>query len=484
MGILDKQFDVVTGFHLLIDTPSGGGSTTLTAAAAAGATTLALTAATNFAIGDDIRVGTGEDAELCRISNLVSLNATLAKPLLNDHPVGDAVVECSALNLGVPEADGARFSCNVESQDVFSALQKLAYGALTGYGDLVVSWRYMAITTDIIALALGLPRSAVIGDGTAAAQSGSAGPRLLTSNGSTMGALVNAFAVITGTLSDGSNVKATFNALSFNPTTFTTTLSRGQLATAPCSALAASAAFDFTNSTFTPANVINTFASSNGDLFSEIVSVSELTDSGTSNTTASQVAALAYAIPLTSATGFAAGDWVKVNGEFHLVHGLTSNTLNLRTQVQAVIPSGTTVTKQTITDVGGVDGGFTLATPGQVTPQRSETRRLSLKYRTGNIAAQLSFNATGVTPENLQRAFGIPASAYANSVLPFTSNTVAKAGTRTFVFRGLVQSGKSVTICGWNGACQPNGELTMTQAAALTVPIAYKPQVLQIFANA
>lgn len=160
MGILDKQFDVVTGFHLFIDSPSGGGSTTITSAAAAGTSTLALTAATNFAIGDDIRVGTGEDAELCRISNLVSTTATLAKPLLNDHPIGDAVVECSALNLGAPEADGARFGCTVESQDVFSALQKLAYGALTGYGDLTVSWRYMAITTDVLAIALGLPRAA------------------------------------------------------------------------------------------------------------------------------------------------------------------------------------------------------------------------------------------------------------------------------------------------------------------------------------
>jgi hypothetical protein len=482
MGILDKQFDVVTGFHLFVDTPAGG-NTTLSAPALAGATTLALTSATNFAIGDDIRVGSGEDAELCRITNLVTLTATLAKPLLFAHPAADPVVEQSALDLGVPEADGARFNCQVENTDVFSALQKLAYGTLVGYGDLTVSWRYMAITADVIAAALGLPRSNVLGNGTAAAQTGTAGPRLFTTDGTTLGAAANFSVVITGTLNDGSNVKATFNGLSFNPTVFTTTFSRGQLATVPVAALAASAAFDFTNVTFTPANVINTFASTNADLFAEIVAVAQLTDSGTATTLNGAVAAGAYSAVVASAAGIVAGDWVRVGNEFHLVHGVVTNTLSFRTQVQRAQATGVAVVKQNVTDVGGIDGGFTIATPGQVTPQRSETRRLSLKYRTGNISAQLNFNATGVTPENLQRAFGIAPAAYASSVLPITSATIAKNLSGTFVFTGLTQGGRSVTICGWNGTCQPNGELNMTQASALTVPIAYKPQALQVFVN-
>jgi hypothetical protein len=487
MGILDKQFDVVTGYHLFIDTPTGGGNTTVNTAAAAGQNTVVLASATNFAVGDDIRIGSGEDAELHRIATLVTNTVTTERPLLFPHPVGDPVVEMSALDLGVPEADGVRFNCSVESTDVFSAIQKLAYGTLIGYGDLTMSGRYMAVTADIIALALGLPRSSVLGNGTAAAQTGAVGPRLFTTDGVAMGALANACAVVTGTLNDGSRVKGTFNGLSFNPTVFTTTFSRGSLATVPFSALAASAAFDFTNTAFSPANVISTFASSNADLFAEITSVNELSDAGTATTLSAGVAAGVYSVTCASAAGFAAGDWVRVgtgaNAEYHLVHAVATNTLNLRTQVLRAQASGTAVVKQVVTDVGGIDGGFTLATPGQVTPQRSETRRLSLKYRTGNIGAQLSFNATGVTPENLQRAFGIAASAYAGSVLPITSNTVARALNRTFLFLGLTQGGRTISICGWNGTCQPTGELNMTQASALTIPIAYKPNVLQVLVN-
>jgi hypothetical protein len=488
MGILDKNFDTVTGFHLFVDTPSGGGNTTVSAAAAAGANSLSITSATNFAIGDDIRVGSGETAELVRIQNLVSTTVTTQKPLLFDHPIGDAVVEQSALNLGVPEGDGARFSATVENTDVFSAMQRLLYGTLVGYADMALSWRYMAITADVMAVALGLPRASVIGDGTAAAQTGTVGPRLFTTDGVTMGGLINACAVVTGVLNDGATVKATFNGLSFNPTAFTATFARGQLSTVPVQALCTSATWDFSVGTFTPANIIQTFASSNADLFAEMVSVQELTDSGTTSTLSAGVAAGVYSVTLASASGFVAGDWVRIgtgsNAEYHLVHGVVTNTLNFRTQVLRAIASGVTVVKQNAIDVGGIEGGFTIATPGQVTVQRSETSRMSLKNRVGNISAQLSFNATNVTPETLQRAFGIAASAYASSVLPMTNATFAKALSRTFVFNGLTQGARKITICGWNGTCQASGEINMTQAANLTVPIAYKPNVLQAFVNA
>ncbi len=488
MGILDKNFDVVTGFHLFIDSPAGGGSTTITTAVAAAVTSFTLTSPTLFAIGDDVRLGSGETAELVRIQGLAGAVVTTAKPLMFDHPALDVCVEQSALNLGVPEADGCKFNLSVESTDVFSAIQKLAYGTLIGYGDLTVSWRFMTITADVMALALGLPRAAVVGDGTAAAQTGTVGPRLFTTDGVTMGGLLNCAAVITGTLNDGTALKVTFNGLSFNPTTFTTTFSRGQLAAVPVQALATSAAFDFTNTAFLPANVVSTFASSKADLFSEIVGVAQLTDSGTATTTTAGMSAGAFVIPVTSATGIVAGDYVRLGtgdaAEYHLVHSVVSLNLNLRTQVLRAQASGVALVKQTVRDVGGIDGGFTISTPGQVSVQRSETSRLSLKNKVGNIATQMAFNATNVTPENLQMAFGLPSSAFAANVMNFTGRTVGAALSGTLLFRGLTQGGRSISIVGWNGTCQPNGELTMTQAANLLVPIAYKPAVLQAWVNA
>lgn len=487
MGVLDKNFDTVLGHFLMVDTPSGGGSTVLTAAAAAGSSSLVLTSATGFAIGDDIRVGSGEIVELFRISNLVSLTVTLDKPLDFDHAVGDVVVEQSALDLGTPEADGTKLNLSTELTDTFNEIQRLAFGTIKGYSDLGVSWRYMTLSTDILAVALGLARANVIGDGTAAIQTGTVGPRLLTTDGSNLSTLLNANLVVTGRLNDGTLCRAICQGMSFDPTVMSTVFSRGQLATVPVSALVTSIKLDFNNTAWTPANTVTTYQTSNADQFSEIVSVVELADSGTSSTSTGAISAGAFSFTLASASGFAADDIVAVGTgatrEYHYVHSVVTNTLNLRTQVLRAQSSGVTVTKQTKTDVGGIDGGFTFATPGQVTKMRSETSAVSLKNRVGNIAAQMSFNATNLSAETLQRAFGIPSSAYANGILPIKSTTIGKSSTKSFWFKGLTQGLKNLNILCWNGTCQPNGELTLSQAANFTAPIAYKPNGFSIFVN-
>jgi hypothetical protein len=482
MGVLDKAFDVVTGLHLMMDTPSGGGSTTLSAAAAANASSFSITSATNFAIGDDIRVGTGETLEEVRISNLVSTTVTPLKPLQFDHASGEAVVERSAISLGVPEADGVKLNIPAELSDAFNAIQRTAYGTLVGYVDLGISWRFMAITADIIAYALGLPRSAVLGDGTAAIQTGTVGPRLFTTDGLLMNTLLNTSVIVTGALQDGSVVKATMQNVSFDPTGLTTTLSRGQLATVPVKLMASSGTLDFTNTAFTPASIVVTNASSSADLFSEITGVSTLTDSGTATTLSGAVSAGAYSVSVVSAAGIVAGNWVRVNNEWHLIHSVVSTTLNFRTQVQAAQASGAAVVLQTVTSIAGVTGGFTFAVSGSATNQRVETSRVTLRTRLSNAAPSFAFKTNNLRPEIMQLALGMPSSAYANSVLPL-GNKIATSLRATLLFQGLTQGGKTITMCGWNGAAQINTELNMTQAAELQASIGYKPTTLQVFVN-
>jgi hypothetical protein len=484
MAILDKYFNVVTGFHLLMDLPAGGGTTTLASAATKGGTTLELTAATNFAIGDDIRVGSGEQNELVRIQGLTGTTVTTAKPLLFAHTAGEPVVEQGAVAIGVPEADGARFGCTVENTDVFNAMARLGWGVLRGYTDMMLSWRFMAITSDALATALGIPRDQLFGDGTAAAQTGTVGPRLFTSDGVAMGASINCNAVITGTLNDGSNVKLQCHSLSFDPTAVTYTLSRGAATQLPVRTMMTSAAWDFTNTAFAPATTLSTYEYSDGDQFEEMLGVAELTDSGTATTTSGSTAAGAYSITVASATGIVAGDWVRVGSEYHYVHGVVSNTLNLRTRVLRTIAGSTAVVKQTVTDVGGIDGGFTFAVSGQASPRRSETHAISLSYRLGNLVPQFSFNVTNLTPESLQRWLALPASAYNASVMGVTKHTVGKQPKRTFVFTGLTQNGRTLTLCGWNGSAVTSGDTALTQATDALLPIAYRPKVIQHFVHA
>lgn len=482
MGALDKTFDTLTGLHLMMDMPSGGGNTTLSALAAKGATSFGLTAATNFAIGDDIRVGSGETLEIVRISNLVSTTVTPAKPLKFDHASGEAVVEQASISLGVPEADGVKLNIPAELQDRFSAIQRSAYGTLVGYVDLGISWQFMAVTADVFAYALGLPRSSILGDGTAAIQTGTVGPRLFTTDGLTVGALANTSVIATGTLQDGSYVRAEMYNVSFDPTGLSTTFSRGQPANVPVKLLASSGAFDFTNAAYTPANVITTFASSNADLFSEITNVAVLTDSGTATTLTSGASAGAFSVDVTSASGFTANGWVRIGREWHLIHSVVSNTLNFRTQIKDAQANGSAIVFQTVTQVAGLTGGFTLSYSGTVTQQRSEYSRTTLRSRVSNAAPLFTFKTNALKPELLQLALGIPASAYANNVLPL-GGSIASSLRATLLFTGLTQGGKNITMCGWDGAAQVNTELNMTQAAELQATIAYKPTVFQLFVN-
>lgn len=488
MPLLDKKFNILTALYLFVDKTTGHLSTTLGAAAAAGTNTLTVAAGTNSLNGDDIRVGTGETMELCRIaSGGGTTSLVLVDNLKYDHASGEAVVEQEALNLGVPEADGVRFNFNGESTDVFSAVSRLAFGVVNGYVNLGLSWRFPFLTVDALAMAYGIPRAKVIGNGTLAVQSGTAGPRLFTTDGVTFGAIQNVNAVFTGLLNDGSNFRIECYNVTYDPTAVSLTIARGALTTLPARALCSGAAANFAASAFVPATIVNTYAGSKADMVQEITAVDLLTNSGTATTTSGTVAADAYVIPVTSATGIVDGDIVSIGvgdlREYHRVHTVSGNNLNLRTQVLRAHASGVAVVKQTRTSLNVAQGGFTLATTGSVETQRSEYSRVSLGYRPQNVAVTLGCNLDAIKPESFYTALGIPASAYVGNVLPINNN-IGKASEASFYITGLTNGQKVFNILGWNGAAQIGGETQFTQAATALLPLLYKPNGFSVWMHA
>jgi hypothetical protein len=485
MPVLDKSFSTLTAVFPFVDFPTGA-ATTMTAARAAGVSVIAVASATGLTAGDDIRIGSGETMELARVLSIATLDVTLTKPLLFDHAATEPVVEQAALDLGVPEAEGFRFAFNSETTDVFAATQRLAYATLTGYVDLRASFRFNVVTADVFGFALGIPRANIVGNGTAAAQTGTVGPRLFTSNGVTFGAITNVNLVVVGTLQDGSPLRLELYNYSIDPTAVSTTFSRGQLSTVPVSGLASSGALHFDGAAWAPANVISTSASTQGDVFSEITNVQTLTDTGTTTTLGAQATAGGYSVTCASggpaAASIVAGDWVRVGAEFHLVHSVATNVLNLRTQILATQPNGAVVARQARTTIAGVTGGFTVGNSGSATVQRSEQFRTSLGLKIGNVATTFSFRVNTISPENFYLALGVPASAYANSRLPLGAR-IASATAQTLLFTGLTTAGKAVTMVGWNGSATVGGEVVLAQAAAMEIPVSYKPAALQVFVN-
>jgi hypothetical protein len=88
-----------------VDTVKSSGhlDTTTTAATVAGATVLPLTAVTNGAVGDYVKVDTGSLAEFRRIVAIDTLNVTVDWPLMFAHASGAAVEESDSDNRSLVE---------------------------------------------------------------------------------------------------------------------------------------------------------------------------------------------------------------------------------------------------------------------------------------------------------------------------------------------------------------------------------------------
>lgn len=488
MSILDKQTNTLLGLYLYFAKTASPATTTLSAAVAAGASSIPLTAASTFANGMDVFLGTGETLERFRVSSGGS-TATLVpvKPLKFDHAASEPLVEANAVNLGVPEADGFKLAWNGDSTDIFTAISRLAYTVLPGFQDITASFRFPTVTVDGIALALGIARSNLIGDGTNAAAASTTGPRQFCTDGTLFNTQTQVCLTAAVQLFDGSYVAVDLYNLTFDPTQFSVTFARGQLSTVPVKCMASSGAIDFTNSLFTPAATIATYAASNGDVFAEITAINVATPSGTPTTLTAGVAAGAFVLPVAVGTGIAAGVWLGLGAgdtqEFHRTFSLVSLNVNLATQVLRAHASGEAVTVQTLTPLVGIVGGVTVAVSGSITTLRAETVRNSLGYRVANAAISISTTLNTVQPVSFYLAMGIPSTAYANSVLPIGKQMATALG-QTLIFTGLTRSLKVLTIAGWNGAAVIGGESAFTQAAETRIPLSFKPNGIQVMVNA
>lgn len=482
MALLDKYSASVARASFMLDKPSGV-SSTVNAAAAKDQANLTVVA-TTYANGMDIMVG----GEIARISSGGgTVNLVMTKPFKYDHAVGEVVTELAEIQLGTAEAEGIKFNVAGENTDVYGVISRLVYGTLPGFSVFTGSLRMPTPTADILALALGQPRSTLIGDGTLAAQTGTVGPRSFWTDGSLFGAQQRVSLVVSVRKIDGTYMTFYAYNLSFNPTTLSVQFARGVVSNVPMSFMMSGYAIDFTDAAFVPASTVITYLASKLDMILAITAVGNLTDSGTSTTTSSGVSAPGYVIPLTSVTGVAAGVWLGIGvgaaREWHLVHSVVSLNANLRTQTQQTFQSGTPVVIQTNTPFAGISkGGVTLAVSGSVEPIEVETEVAAQGYRINNAALQFSMSLSALTPENFIATHGLPLAEYANTVLPFRKS--GQGLPLTLVLTALTVGGKTVTICLWDGSAVISNETTLSQVVETKLAMAYKPRAMQMLVHA
>lgn len=211
------------------------GSTTLTAAAAAGAGSLTVAAITNFAVGQNIRVGSGETAELVRVhpsTAPATLTITLdpATPLQFAHASAEAVVQQALTDPGHLDDAGVVVSYKGGLEDVNSAVQRMLFGQLSGYLDIGLSFGLLGYNVENFALAMGMLESRVLGAGTTAQ------PRVLRIDTARCGEQLDAGWMFTGARKDGKTVRLTAMGCEMDLSGFSFQLQRGSKLALPVKA--------------------------------------------------------------------------------------------------------------------------------------------------------------------------------------------------------------------------------------------------------
>lgn len=487
MPALDKYSNIVRSHGFLFD-KSSGASSTVNAAAAKDQANLTVAGASSFANGQDIVVGSGETTELCRIlSGGGTTSLVMTKNLKYDHPVGDLVTEQAAFQLGTAEADGIKFNIDGETTDVFGVMSRLLYNKVPGFVSFKGSMRMPTPTVDILAVACGVQRSEVIGDGTAAQQTGTVGPRQFWSDGSNFNTLKRGCFFATIQTIDGS--WRTFYAFNcaFNPTAMSVQFARGVVANVPFNWVMSGYAIDFTNSQFVPSTTVLTYDATKQDMIAEVVGV-DYGVAGTATTITAQATAGAYQITVASTTGMAAGSIVKLGSgdqaEYHEVHAIVSLVAQLRTQVKRTWASGSAAAPITLTTFSGLSvGGATYSVSGTATERKTETQRAVQDYLLQNITPKWTFALSSLTPENHYLSVGAPSSDYASSVLTFR-NAAKNTGLEVVVMRFLALNGKSVKAILWQPVVEVSQETVLSQAVESQLPVSLLPAAQTWMINA
>lgn len=448
-----KMIKQVAGLYLARDATGTFGSSTLAAAAAAGASTLSVTASTNFANGDPIRIGSGEETELNKISGAITgagpYSFPLETPLVYAHASGDVVVEQIVYDIGDPTADGVTISYAGESTDIFVATKRLTYATLTGFVDATGGFSFPGVSIYNIALATGALLAKVVGSGTQAA------PYQYASDGTEFSGDTNMSLIVVGTLMDGTTMQAQLFAVDFDYTGITFALTRGQNAAVPVRVTGAGGIFSTTAPSFTP---VTTYKPGKGKVFDALTEAGFFIDATATpgnSTVSSGGGAGTNSVVVASGTNFAIGDWVRFGSgdtvEIWQLENVVTNTLTIRGLFYRSQAASTVVKElQQIAISGLTPEGATVSFGGNIDLLRNALKRVSIGTRPGNANVTLSMQLEEISLSNFAYALGIPQSAIASNRLPaIASNLTTDTALHGVYLKGTLLDATNLFVMGW-----------------------------------
>jgi hypothetical protein len=437
----------------------GGGSTTLNGAVAKGASVITLTSATNFSIGDTIRVGSGSQTELVvLVAGQTSPSFATAEPLGKAHLTGEVAVEQTAYDLGDITDAGVDAAVSREQSDVVVATRRLVYTILRGYGDIDAGFTLPGLSIENLAFALGIPITAVVGTGVS-----SVDPKSLVTDLNNISTEQNTSLICLGVMMDGTPVRVELWGADPDYTALSINLRRGSLAGVPARFIATAGGKISNNAS---AYVANTqYRAGKGKVFDALSEVGVFADetvtpanttiaapSGGSNVKGARL------ISVVAATNMAVGDWLRLGAigsdtvEFHRIASIAALQISLDTPLLRDQAVGAVVVEQKLVPFANISpDGVTLAFTGAVDRIREATQVLTIGTRPGTARAAVSFGLLDWVVSALARAVGVnPASLTGNQLI--VDSTMGTAITDGVYIRGVGQDGQNVWLLLWGVA--------------------------------
>jgi hypothetical protein len=477
MAIKTKILKLLNTVMLVRDTPAGGGNTTLTSGVAAGATALTVAAITNFASGDTIRIGQGEEMELGVISGApAGNNITLADPLSYAHVAAEPVVEHTAYDLGDVSDGGVALNFAGQSTDIPVATRRLSFSTVLGFLDMLADFGLPTLTMENLAFALGIPLTNISGAGTFNS------PFAMTTDGNQFATEVNMSLIAIGTRMDGSTTRIELWGVDMDYTNLSFKLSRGQATTIPARAMASAGGVMTDNASAYVANI--TKKAGKGKVFDYLSEVGLLVDTTASpvNSTSSGVNAAGQpVINVVSGTGFTNGMWVRIGTgdtiEFHRVTSVAVNAVTLADNLFRAIPAGTVVFQQTLVPFAGLTpDGVTVAFGGAIEKINVATRRLTVGMKPGLARVLLSFALQDISLVNFAYALGISQASIVGGRLPLNNSIGTSTDVQGVYIKGVTKDGFTNWILGWGcSEMVTNVAAVLSNRGVASVPLALEP---------
>lgn len=475
MAIKDKVLRQLATILLLRDKPAGV-SQPVTGAAAAGQKVVPCAATAGIVASDMVRVGSGELLEEGIVASVqANVSYTLADNLTYAHAAGEVVVQRTAYDLGDITSDGFSLSGNAQTQDVPSAMRRLAYSILNGYIDLGATFALPTVTNENLAIALGMPFTDVKGAGTAAA------PWSLITDGNSMSGEQNQSLMALGVTMDGVPLRVELWNAEFDYSGLSFSMTRGALTSVPVKVMSSGMLITTNASAYV---TTTTKKPTKGKVYEAPVEVGVFADATVgplATTTTALAAAGATVLALTAATNLVAGDWLRVSTsegvEFHRIESIAALNVTIKTALLRAQAAGTSVVREVLVPFGSLGtSGAKFEMSGSVEAIRSALTRAPVGMKPGSAVIRSVLPLIEFSLAHFARALGIPQAQIVAGRLSAIGSAIASDVVQGVYTRGILQDGTSHWTNYWGCSADVSAFVAqLTNMGVPEIPFVVKP---------